>query len=96
MFSCSACLLEKSAQLSPIVPLDPSCRAVVEAVHSHVFVVVAAEDLGNEKPVGKISAVVQNLITTPDTRGRDHHMYSTCIRTLDEHETREEEGCKNH
>lgn len=54
----SSCLLEEPGELPPVVPLDPRGRAVVEPVHADVFVVVAAEDLGHEKPVREIAATI--------------------------------------
>lgn len=55
-WSINSCLLEEPCKLPPVVPLDPSGCAVVEAMHADVLVVVATEDLGNQKPVREIAA----------------------------------------
>lgn len=54
-------LFEEPGELSPVIPLHPCGRAVVEAVHAHVLVVVPAEDLGHQEAVGKVASKFKNV-----------------------------------
>lgn len=49
-----SCLFEEPGELSPVVPFNSCGRTAVEPVHTNVLVIVAAEDLGDQKAVGEV------------------------------------------